>query len=138
MVRGIYQSGETTDTQNSLVSSAIAVMAILLCLGGLFTFINHWGGRIVSMRYYDQEVSTYKEHAEKALSRAGYGYTKLKDLGDAERHTYDPNPKIRKFLARDLRVPGSGTIHKAHVYVKFDSWNQNYAVTTVQGYEGLR
>lgn len=135
MVRGIYQTSEATKERSSIVSAAIAFLVVSLLVGGGFKFIWDWGDSLCGMRYYDRDIKTYKEHAEKVLHEAGFSYSRLKDRGDHPPHQkYSPNPKIRKFFARDLKVPDGGTLEKAYVYVEFDSWNQNYAITTVKRY----
>jgi len=141
MVRGIYQTSEATKTRSGIVSAAVAVLVVVLAVGGGLKFLWDWGDSICSMAYYSHNSPgvTYREHAERALARAGFRCAKLKDLGDDPPYErYEPNPKMRKFLARDLEIPGGKTLEKAHVYVEFDSWNQRRGVTTVKWCEEIK
>jgi len=135
MVRGIYQTSEADGRQSGVVAAGIAIVIVILCIAGLFKVINEVGGSICYMDYYTQDMDTYKGHAEVALQKAGYAWESLKDMGNYPEGTDDANPKIRRFMVKGLVRKGMYHIGPATVYVKFDSWNQTRAVTTVYSVE---
>ena len=133
MVRGIYQTSEASRSQVNWMAAGTAIVVVLIGIALLFKVINDVGGSYCNMAYYtsDDSAMTYKDFAERAMSRAGYSWESLKDRGDFPKSSADCNPKIRKFTAKGLVKPGGRSVGTATVAVRFDSWSQTWAVTTV-------
>jgi hypothetical protein len=132
MVKGIYQTSNASARQSNMVAVTMTLAFLLALVAGVCSTVINLGGKVCTMAYYTPDVDTYKGHAEKSMSKVGYRFSKMKDMGDYPKSSANENPKIRRFRVKGLVSPTGGFIGDATVDIKFDSWTYPWASTTIK------